>query len=655
MRRQNKSLIAFFLFCNSLLITTGMGQIVPDSLPEKLSSLPYSEESVLYLNRLSDSLGRNHPQAALSAAVFAQTMADSVGSVSGEAHAYSRMGTCSWYLGNYQDALSWHLEARNRYLSLGDSLGFAQSSYDIANVHWRYANYPEAMDNMVVALRIRERLKDSVAIAESYYGMGILQADLLDFSNALINYQKALAIAQALKDKQREADIYNVIGRAWRKQEIYDKAMEAHVRSLALYQELGDEAGISDYYNNVGSIYRRQGNYNEALDYFFEAINIQKKLNDQEGLADGYNDIGTTLMQKGSYLRAIEYLEKGLEISRKTGLKDDVRYALTSLAAVYDSLGDFRRAYFYLREATAVRDSVTNAQVSEQVAQLHIQYQSEKKQQQIDLLKKESELQNEKFRRNSVIIIGVLLILAIFGGSMVYRSRLQTLLNRKLSYKNRVIAKEKERSEELLLNILPRETAEELKLHGKAKARSYEEVTVMFVDFQGFTKLSVQMTPRELVRELHTCFEAFDHIIDKYGLEKIKTIGDAYMCAGGIPVPEPDHAANTIRAGLEIQQFMKVENARKQAVGEPFFQARLGIHTGPVIAGVVGIRKFSYDIWGDTVNTASRMETAGEVGRVNISQDTYERVQTQFICHYRGKVEAKHKGMIDMYFVEWEI
>lgn len=633
----------------------GFAQVIPDSLSAQIARLPVREASVEYLNKLSDSLGRNHPQKALLAASYALAIADSIDFVSGSAHAYSRMGISSWYLGDYQKALTHHLEARSLYLSLGDSMGFARSSYDIANVYWRYGNYPEAMDNMLIALAVRERYKDSIAIAESCYGLGILQADLLDFTNALANYEKALAIVQALKDKQREADILNVIGRAWRKQEIYDKAMDAHIRSLALYQELGDEAGISDYYNNVGSIYRRQGKYDQALDYFFEALEIQKKLNDQEGMADGYNDIGTTLMQKGSYRRAVEYLEKGLEISRKTGLKDDVRYSLTSLAAVYDSLGDFRRAYVYLREATAVRDSLTNAQINEQVAQLHIQYQSEKKQQQIDLLKKESELQREKFRKNGVMVIGVLLIFAIFGGSMVYRSRLQTMLNRKLSYKNRVIAMEKERSEKLLLNILPKETAEELKLHGKAKARSYEEVTVMFVDFQGFTKLSVQMSPRELVRVLHNCFEAFDHIIDKYGLEKIKTIGDAYMCAGGIPVPDPDHAVNTVRAALEIQQYMKTENIGKDAAGEPFFQARLGIHTGPVIAGVVGIRKFSYDIWGDTVNTASRMETAGEVGRVNISQDTYEHVQTQFICQHRGKVEAKHKGMIDMYFVEWEI
>ncbi|MEZ4827601.1 MAG: adenylate/guanylate cyclase domain-containing protein [Bacteroidia bacterium] len=612
-------------------------------------------KSVSDLNRLADSLGRNHPETAFQVARVAYLLADSLQDKEGLALAYSHMGKSSWYLGQYQDALAYHLDARMRYLEIGDSLGYARACYDIANVYWRYANFPEAMENMVTALRIRERYQDSVAVAEALYGMGILQAELFDFQGALESYEKALKIATALGDRPRIADILNVTGRAWRKQDVYDKAIEAHRQSLIIYEELGDAAGISDYYNNVGSIYRRQGKYDEALDHFFEALEIQKKLNDQEGMADGYNDIGTTLMQKKSYRRAIEYLEKGLEIAQKTGLKDDVRYALTSLAAVYDSLGDYKNAYNYYHQSVAVRDSLTNSLITEQVAQLHIQYQSDKKQQQIDLLQKESELKEERFRRNSAAVAGIFLALAIFGVSMVYRSRLQSRLNRKLSYKNKVIAMEKERSDELLLNILPKETAEELKLHGKAKARSYESATVMFVDFQGFTRLSMQMSPRELVRELHTCFEVFDRIIDKYGLEKIKTIGDAYMCAGGIPSPDPDHAVNTVRAAMEIQVYMKSEKTRKMAAGESFFEARLGIHTGPVVAGVVGIRKFSYDIWGDTVNTASRMETAGEIGRVNISQDTYDLVQTHFICRYRGKVEAKHKGLVDMYFVEWEI
>lgn len=628
---------------------------VNDSLFAFIRSLPYDDETISELLNLSDSLSRPQPQNSFFIAAEAQIMADSLNEQELEAQAYSTMGTSSWYLGNYQQALAFHLEAKSRYLALGDSLGFARSSYDIANVYWRYGNYSQAMDNMIIALRIREDNKDSVAIADSYYGMGILQADLEDFDHALENYDHALEIATELGDKQRIANVLNMIGRAWRKQEIYDKAIEAHQKSVEIYREIGDEVGLSDYYNNMGSIYRRQGNYDQALDHFFEALDIQKRLNDQEGLADGYNDIGTTLTQKGNYTRAIDYLNRGLNIAQRTGLKDDVRYAYASLAAAYDSIGNYAQAYRYYQLATAVRDSLVNAQVNEQVAQLHIQYESDKKQQQIDLLKAASELRDERIRRNGIIAGAIALILLVFGASMVYRSRLQSRLNRKLAQKNRIIALEKERSDELLLNILPREIADELKLHGKAKARSYPEVTVMFIDFKNFTKIAENLTPRELVRELHTCFEMFDRIVKRHGLEKIKTIGDAYMCAGGLPVPNSDHATATVRAGLEIQDFMNKQAELKKKLGEPYFEARMGIHTGSVIAGIVGIHKFVYDIWGDAVNVAARLETSGLPGKVNVSQATFEKIQEHFICKHRGKVRAKNKGQIDMYFIEWEI
>ncbi len=173
----------------------------------------------------------------------------------------------------------------------------------------------------------------------------------------------------------------------------------------------------------------------------------------------------------------------------------------------------------------------------------------------------------------------------------------------------------------------------------------------MFTDFKGFTHISENMTPEQLVEEIHTCFKAFDDIIHKYGIEKIKTIGDSYMCAGGLPVASKTHAEDTVKAAIEIRDFMDNHNKEKLSKGELPFEIRIGINTGPVVAGIVGIRKFAYDIWGDTVNTASRMESSGEAGKVNISGSTYELVKDKFTCSYRGKIETKNKGEIDMYFV----
>jgi class 3 adenylate cyclase len=214
------------------------------------------------------------------------------------------------------------------------------------------------------------------------------------------------------------------------------------------------------------------------------------------------------------------------------------------------------------------------------------------------------------------------------------------------------IKKGKKMSDELLLNILPSSIAEELKSKGNAESKLIDEVTVLFTDFKGFTQLSEQFTPQELVAEINECFSAFDQIMTKHNVEKIKTIGDSYMAAGGLPTSNKTHAQDVIHAALEIQQFMAGYKKAREEAGKLFFEIRIGIHSGPVVAGIVGIRKFAYDIWGDTVNTASRMESSGEVGKVNVSESTYNLTQNLFSYTYRGQIAAKGKGEISMYFAE---
>jgi class 3 adenylate cyclase len=216
-----------------------------------------------------------------------------------------------------------------------------------------------------------------------------------------------------------------------------------------------------------------------------------------------------------------------------------------------------------------------------------------------------------------------------------------------------IISKEKDRSENLLLNILPAEVAQELKEKGEAQARDYDMVSILFTDFKGFTQQSEKLTASALVKEINTCFKTFDGVCEKYNIEKIKTIGDAYMAAGGLPIPEDTSVKNTVLAALEMQAFIVKQHQEKDARGEHAFEMRVGVHTGPVVAGIVGVKKFQYDIWGDTVNTASRIESNGEVGKVNISEATYNYLKddSDFVFESRGKVKAKGKGEIEMYFV----
>ncbi|MBK7058425.1 MAG: adenylate/guanylate cyclase domain-containing protein [Leptospiraceae bacterium] len=211
---------------------------------------------------------------------------------------------------------------------------------------------------------------------------------------------------------------------------------------------------------------------------------------------------------------------------------------------------------------------------------------------------------------------------------------------------------ERKKSDKLLLSILPEKIAIELKRNNIVVPVKYETVSVLFTDMAGFTKIAEKMNPEELVSELDHIFSVFDSIVKKHNVEKIKTIGDAYMAAGGIPVANKTNAVDTVLCALEFKEYMQFLRAKKELEGKPFFELRIGIHTGSVVAGVIGHEKIAYDIWGDTVNTASRMESSGIVGEINISSSTYELVKDLFLCEYRGKVSAKNKGEIDMYLIK---
>jgi adenylate cyclase len=210
---------------------------------------------------------------------------------------------------------------------------------------------------------------------------------------------------------------------------------------------------------------------------------------------------------------------------------------------------------------------------------------------------------------------------------------------------------EKTRSDALLLNILPAKIADELKTRSEVEPRHYDLVTILFTDFKGFTRLAEASEPRTLVNDLNQYFSAFDEIMARNNLEKLKTIGDAYMCAGGLPEENRTHPVDACRAALEIQEFMARSNRQREKMRMLPWELRIGLHTGPVMAGVVGRKKFTYDIWGDAVNVAARMESSGEAGRIAISESTYHRVKDQFECEHRGQIEAKNKGLLNAYFL----
>jgi len=296
-----------------------------------------------------------------------------------------------------------------------------------------------------------------------------------------------------------------------------------------------------------------------------------------------------------------------------------------------------------------IQDSLRSAQVAlEQKTKIELYAQNER------IAAFEAAEQEKNLKRNQLAAVLLGLGLLIAGGLWFNTRR----LNRKLATQNikieeqRVqVESERERAEQLLLNVLPKSIAEELKLNGIAAPEKYESASVLFTDFVGFTSISSQLAPEEIIEELNECFTEFDKIADRHRLEKIKTIGDSYMCAGGIPDTNDTHPSDAVKAGQDIVAFMNKRNRRHKAEGKVVWPIRIGIHTGELVAGVVGSSKFAYDIWGDTVNVASRMERGAEHDSINISEETYQLIKDHFDCQFRGEIDVKNKGLMGMYRV----
>ena len=377
------------------------------------------------------------------------------------------------------------------------------------------------------------------------------------------------------------------------------------------------------------------------------AITILEKREDFSAITIYLIEMSDIHLKLNEWDLALSYAKKSLQLSEKYGLKDQISSSNLKLSELYQQKGDSSIAFKYYKNYITYRDSVTNLQTIQQMADLRTNYEVSQKQVEVDLLEKDSLIQQLKNKRQKNIIIATVITLFL-----LFLIALGLYNRYKYIHKtNRIIENEKSRSDNLLLNILPEETAHELKNNGKVIAKKFESVSVLFTDFKEFTQYAENLSPEKLVESVDFYFSKFDEIMEKYGLEKIKTVGDAYMCAAGLPYPTEDHALKMVQAAIEIAQFVKDSKDNNHEENHTRFEIRIGINSGPVVAGVVGTKKFAYDIWGDTVNIASRMESCSEPGRINISESTYQRIKSFYPCEYRGEIEVKNKGKLKMYFV----
>lgn len=493
---------------------------------------------------------------------------------------------------------------------------------------------------------------------------------------------RSLQIAEEIGDKMRTLTVSLNIGLIYQKKPAtLDKALDYYFIALKLSEELAYSDGIGyasvnigevyfakdddstalSYFQksrealqnssalpypmiNIGKVFTKHGEYGQALQILKEAYIIAERINSKLYMVQSLIAIASTQINQGIISDAIKTFRQAEPMAMEIGSKESLKEAYEGLAKYSAVQNNYKDAYRFQELLTAINDSLFRSANEKRLNLMLTSFNLEKKEREVELQK--LSIQKQRIAKNA-FLAGLIFILII--AFIIFRNYLAKV---KI---NKILDKQKEEIETLLLNILPKKIADELRLTGHATPRKYKSVSVLFSDFKDFTIISEQLTPKELVFELNEYFMVFDDIIERHNLEKIKTIGDSYMCAGGLPSKNHTHPVDTIQAAFEMQEFIRIKNENRIERGEKTWELRIGIHTGPLMAGVVGHKKYAYDIWGSTVNVASRMESNGEAGKINISAATFSLVKDQFHCKYRGKLMAKNVGEIDMYFVESEI
>jgi len=657
------------------------GLALIDSLKTALSGTSDDTLKVNLLCKLTYHYSQINMETSRKYADQALTLAEEIKWEKGIAQAKQVIGRNHWQNGKFAEALKYHFEALNIFQKLnitgsvaivhlfiaqdyaddgnyfealkylGKSLEGFEKTGNQANqgvVHnifaWVYDNlgmYPDALKHSYAALKIFEDTGDKHGFAIQSGSMAENLEEQGKFQEAVKIYEQTIQALRAVDDFINESLTYGHIARCHTRMRNYPEALKYYRIAFEKGKKINNSTCMASAYSGVGDIWADQENYREALKNYLSADQLFQVVANKPSLTGLYSKIGACYVRAGNLEASKHFFDKALQFGKEMESIGELNNYYKSIVQFDSAKGNWKNAFEHFKLYTFTRDSIYNKENTKKMVQIRMQYAFDKKeaavkaeQEKKDALAKQ-ELQKQKLVRNG--FMGGFVIVMLFAGVFFYQ-------------RNR-IKKGKKLSDELLLNILPAEVADELKAKGSADAKLIDEVTVLFSDFKDFTQLSETLTPEALVAEINACFSAFDMIMQKHGVEKIKTVGDAYLAAGGLPVPNKDHAVRVLNAAIDMQEFMQQRKLRREADGLFFFEARIGVHSGPVVAGIVGIKKFAYDIWGDTVNTAQRMESSGEPGKVNISESTFARVNTQFKCLYRGMISTKGKGEVGMYFV----
>jgi len=520
---------------------------------------------------------------------------------------FANMGIALHNTGDTKKGIEYLLKAQAILAARGDKAALANLEHLIATVYFSNNDLYNALTHNTESIRFAKETKQYTVLADAYRTSADLYHDLYDFEKAFEFYRDYLNILDSVRlEEQSRLQRLN-------QQRTLLAAAEGQIKFLITRQNIKDLELSQERFER------------ERLELLNKNLELVTRRSEDEVL----------LLQKQKEVDQAQLREQTLQALRA---RQDLRLAAQNFDAEKQ-----QRIIAELRQQEKIDSAQGLARSRE-----------------LDLLRRDKDIaqleldKQANFQRFAYGVGGLLLvILGLLAMMWLFARRTSRRLkgqNKKIQTQNREIEEERRKSDVLLRNILPDEVAQELKTRGYATPHNYESATVVFTDFVNFTRLSTTLRPKELIDELDTCFLAFDEICDRHGLEKIKTIGDAYMCAGGLPIANETHPFDAVRAALEMCKWL--EDRNRNNPNAIFRYMRIGIHTGPVVAGVIGKNKFAYDIWGDAVNLASRLEALGEPNRINISEETADIVKDQFRLTFRGQKEVHNKGLVGMYFVE---
>lgn len=659
------------MLCGAALLSYGQSGQRVDSLRSRLSVASHDTTRAALLSAISDDASVNDPDTI--AALCQRVLAFADLHLHAEpppappewrtwrrlqANAYNNLGIAVYHRGQAAHSIGLYEQALRIRRQLGDRRGQLESYHNLGLMYAEINNLLQALHYFDTGLRQAETLRDSAWIGTYTRTLGEIYGDMGESDLELQYLRRSLRMLRHTHDLPSLAEISVALGEAYRLHGQPDSAARLLRQGQVLARRIGDDVLVAVVQRSLGQLALRAGYPDSAETYFQTALRLQKSQGYIVGVSTTLAALGSVAAARHQWARAIQLTEQALAQARQAGTTNqqvDIELLLSDLYSTTAAPGP---ALTHFRRYVALRDTIRAEQVQRTVLRQQMSGEAIRRETTLRAAQDKAqaiaaaEIRRQRLLRNATTA-GALALLTVVA-LLAQRFWASQRARRLIAHAKDAVEHERDRADELLLNILPAETAAELKATGKALARQHEQVTVLFSDVVGFTQLAETLSPQELVNTLDAYFGVFDALCGEYNLEKIKTIGDAYLLTGGLNGQPAGAPRAVVRCALAMQAAVARLATERAAAGLPTFRLRVGIHTGPVVAGIVGVRKFAYDIWGDTVNTAARMEQSGEAGRVNVSGVTYALIADEFTCVPRGRIEAKHKGAIAMYFVEAE-